>query len=239
MTTTLQEKSGQGKILVIDDDRGLVRLVQMALQARGFEVVTATSGLDGLERFRTELPDLVILDVMMPEMDGRAVCQSLREHSRVPILFLTAQGQIEARIEGLALGADDYMLKPFHVQELLARVEALLRRARMPAEARPQVLRFNGGALVINQETHQVYVNGESLHLSPTEYDLLLFLAQRAGKNLSVETLYNAVWSYESDADPKTVRWYIWRLRQKIEPDPNTPQFLITEPGIGYRFSTT
>lgn len=236
--TTDQKQNNQGKVLIIDDDQGLLRLVQMTLKAHSFEVLTATRGDQGLESFRIHQPDIVVLDVMMPGMDGMTVCKKLREHSQVPILFLTAQKEVESRIEGLMLGADDYLVKPFHIQELVARIEALLRRTRLTSKPNPQILRFGGGALVINQDSRQVYVNGASVHLSPTEYNLLLFIAQRAGKPLSITTLYNAVWSYESDADPKTVRWYIWRLRQKIEPDPNSPQYIITESGSGYRFST-
>ena len=229
---------GQGTILIIDDDKGLLRLVEMALEAHGFEVKTALNGETGLELFQTDPPDLVVLDVMMPGMDGRMVCKRLRERSTIPILFLTARDQVQARVEGLTLGADDYLIKPFNVQELVARIEALLRRTRLPAKTPPQILRFGGGALVINHDSRQVFVDGEQIHLTPTEYDLLHFLAERAGRVLSVDMIYNNVWSYESDADPKTVRWYIWRLRQKIEPDPNNPRFIITEPSLGYRFST-
>jgi len=234
----MEQCKGQGTILAIDDDKGLLRLVEMALKAHGFEVVTATDGEAGLENFQLNPPDLVVLDVMMPGMDGRMVCKRIRERSNVPILFLTARGQVQARVEGLMIGADDYLIKPFNVQELLARIDALLRRTRLPVESPPQILRFGGGSLVINHQTRQVFVNGKATHLTPTEYDLLLFLTRRAGRILSVDTIYNGVWSYESDADPKTVRWYIWRLRQKVEPDPNDPQFIITEPGIGYKFSS-
>jgi two-component system KDP operon response regulator KdpE len=234
----MAENKGQGTILVIDDDKGLLRLVEMALNSRGFNVRTANGGEPGLESFQTDPPDLVVLDVMMPGMDGRTVCKQIRKQSNVPILFLTARGQIQARIEGLMIGADDYLIKPFDVKELIARIEALLRRTRLPVDEPPQIMRFGSGSLVINHQTRQVFVNSNTIHLTPTEYELLRFLTQRAGHILSVNAIYNAVWSYESDADPKTVRWYIWRLRQKVEPDPNNPQFILTEPGIGYRFSS-
>lgn len=231
------ESHNQGTILLIDDDKGLLRLVELSLESHGFDVVTATNGQLGLENFRIYSPDLVVLDVMMPGMDGHTVCQKLRERSTAPILFLTAQGAVEQRVNGLALGADDYLVKPFDVHELVARIEALLRRSRLTDPHKAEVLRFADGYLVINQETRQVFIDGKTLHLTPTELDLLLYLAQRPGRPLSVQTIYNSVWSYESDANPKTVRWYIWRLRKKIEPNSKEPRFIITEPGLGYRFS--
>ncbi|MBN2003376.1 MAG: response regulator transcription factor [Anaerolineae bacterium] len=232
-----KEAENQGRVLIIDDDQNIVHLIKIALMARGFEVLTASDGESGLEIFQTTPPDIVILDVMMPGMDGRQVCQRIRERSNVPLLFLTALGNVPARVQGLAIGADDYMSKPYEVQELIARVEALLRRARLPYESPPKALRFGEGALVINSETHQVFVNSKLVHLTPTEYDLLYFMAKNSGRPLTITAIYNAVWSYESDADPKTVRWYIWRLRQKVEADPDNPQFILTEPGMGYRFS--
>ena len=234
---TPEKPQNQGTILLIDDDQGLLRLIELSLKSRGFDVMKAHNGQLGLENFRMHSPDLVVLDVMMPGMDGHAVCQKLRERSTVPILFLTAQGDVEQRINGLTLGADDYLVKPFNVQELVARIEALLRRSRLTDPQKADVLRFADGYLVINQETRQVFIDGEPLHLTPTELDLLLYLAQRPGRPLSVQMIYNSVWSYESDADPKTVRWYIWRLRKKIEPNSKKPRFIITEPSLGYRFS--
>ncbi len=234
-----KEAKNQGTVLIIDDNQSLLRLVEMTLTAQGFEVLTAADGESGLELFQTTLtpPDIVILDVMMPGMDGLEVCQRIRERSNVPLLFLTARGHAQSRAEGLMLGADDYMSKPYDVRELLARIEALLRRARMAYESPPKIWRFGKGALVINPGTHQVFVNRKLVHLTPTEYNLLHFLAKNGGRPLTINAIYNAVWSYESDADPKTVRWYIWRLRQKIEEDPDDPQFIHTEPGVGYRFS--
>ncbi len=232
-----KEAQNQGTVLIIDDDQSLLRLVEMTLTARGFGVLTASDGESGLELFQTTPPDIVILDVMMPGMDGLEVCQKIRECSNVPLLFLTARGHAQARVEGLMLGADDYMSKPYDVHELLARIEALLRRARLAYESPAKVWRFGEGALVINPGTHQVFVNRKLVHLTPTEYNLLHFLAKNGGRALTINAIYNAVWSYESDADPKTVRWYIWRLRQKVEEDPDNPQFILTEPGVGYRFS--
>jgi DNA-binding response OmpR family regulator len=233
-----EDPKGQGTLLMIDDDTELLRLVKLAMESHGFEIKTAASGRAGLEIFQSDPADLVILDIMMPGMDGHAVCKKLRERSNVPILFLTARGHVQARVEGLMLGADDYLVKPFDMKELAARIEALLRRTRLQVKTEPQIMRFEGGKLVINQDTRQVFVQGQSVHLTPTEYDLLRFMAERAGRVLSLTTIYNAVWSYDSDANPKTVRWYIWRLRQKLEPEPSSPRFILTEPGVGYRFSS-
>jgi DNA-binding response OmpR family regulator len=230
-------EKGKTTILVIDDDEGLLNLVRTALNARNFRIETANSGEKGLELFYKNTVDLVILDVMMPGMNGFEVCQRLRKHSKVPILFLTARAEVQDRVEGLMMGGDDYVVKPFSHQELLARVEALLRRAQISAKSAPKTYRFGGGSLVINSETLQVFVDGEQIHLTPTETQLLIFLAKHSGQVLSLETIYNGVWPYDSEADPKTVRWYIWRLRQNIEPDPSSPQFILTETGIGYRFT--
>ena len=232
----MSEKS-KTTILVIDDDEGLLNLVRTSLKARNFNIETANSGQKGLELFYKNTVDLVILDVMMPGMGGFEVCQQLRKHSKVPILFLTARAEVNDRVEGLMMGGDDYVVKPFSHQELLARVEALLRRAQMSTQSTPKIYRFGGGNLVINSETLQIFANGEQVHLTPTETQLLIFLAKHSGQVLSIETIYNGVWPYDSEADPKTVRWYIWRLRQNIEPDPGNPQFILTEIGIGYRFT--
>jgi len=235
--TTMNEATDQGRILVIDDERSLLNLVKTALEAHGFTVAVAEDGREGLRVFAAESPDLVVLDVMMPELDGRDVCVQLRERSAVPILFLTGNTEIASRIEGLSLGADDYLTKPFDLDELIARIEALLRRARLPADPHPRILRFDNGRLVLNVERQQAYVSGVPLRLTPTEYNLLAFLAQNAGRPLTIEAIFEAVWSYDSDADSRVVRWYIWRLRRKIELNPMDPQHIVTEPGIGYRFS--
>ena len=231
-----KQKDNKNTILVIDDDPGLLRLVEIALDAHGFEVQTATSGQAGIELVQAHSPDIIILDVMMPEMDGLEVCRKVREQSPVPIIFLSARGHVQARIEGLLSGADDYMLKPFNVQELIVRIETLFWRMRHPVD-NAHMRRFSNGLLVINPQTHQVFIKGEAIHVSEKEYNLLDYLTEMPGRILSVDRIYDRVWAYNSDANPRTVRWYIWRLRQKIEPDPANPQFIITESGLGYRFS--
>lgn len=224
------------KILVVDDDAILLKLIQQSLQPEGFSISTATSGEEGLALFHQVAPDLVILDVMMPGMDGWEVCRRLRQVSSVPIMFLTALDALEDVVHGLGDGADDYLAKPFKVAELAARVTALLRRARMPHE-RPDVIRFGGGDLIINRTEQTVFARGQEVPLSPIEYNLLLFMAERAGRILPVPLLFDAIWGSMADTGPQSVKWYIWRLRQKIEADPQKPQFILTERGKGYRFS--
>lgn len=173
---------------------------------------------------------------MMPDMDGWEVCDRLREASAVPIIFLTALDSVDHTVEGLQHGADDYLSKPFKVSELQARVHAALRRARM-SHKKSDTLRFNNGALVINRSEKRVFAHDQEVSLSPTEYNLLLFLAERAGRILPTEMIFNAVWGSTSDTDMDSVKWYIWRLRQKIEENPSEPRFILTERGKGYRFS--
>jgi len=224
------------KVLVIDDSQFMLRLIDRLLQSEGYEVRTASSGPQGLRLFHQIAPDLVILDIMMPGMDGWEVCQKLREISPVPIIFLTALNSEKNVVNGLLSGADDYLSKPFRADELRARVTAILRRARMPAKE-PEILRFAGGTLVVNQTERLVFVDEEEIELSPLEYNLLLFMAKRAGRILPTEFIFENIWGSGADTGQDSVKWYIWRLRQKIEPDPQQPQLILTERGKGYRFS--
>ena len=224
------------KILAIDDEETLLELIRISLQQEGFSIFTATGGEEGLALFYQIAPDLVILDVMMPDTDGWEVCQRLRQISPVPIIFLTALASLENIVRGLMTGADDYLVKPFKVAELKARVTALLRRARMPHD-QPDVLRFGGGDLIINCTEQIVFAYGQEVSLSPIEYNLLLFMAKRAGRILPARLLFDAIWGRYADARPQSVKWYIWHLRQKIEATPRNPRFILTEQGKGYRFS--
>jgi len=224
------------RILAIDDDELILKLISQALSPHGYSISTATSGEEGLALFNQVAPDLVILDVMMQGMDGWEVCRRLRQVSSVPIIFLTAMDKVDHVVQGLTDGADDYLAKPFKIAELVARVTALIRRARMPHE-QPDVMRFGGGKLVINRTEQTVFTRGEEISLSPIEYNLLLFMAERAGRILPVQLLFDSIWGSVPDTGPQSVKWYIWRLRQKIEADPSTPQFILTERGKGYRFS--
>jgi two-component system KDP operon response regulator KdpE len=219
------------KILIVDDEPGLRDLVRINLEHEGFQVVQAENGIQGLEAVREELPDLVIMDVMMPEMDGWEACRKLREFSQVPVLMLTARVQSQDIVTGLNSGADDYLLKPFNMDELMARVRALLRR--IPSPNRP--VTAAAGEIAIDKQKREVLVRGEQVDLTPTEYDLLLMLGENAGKVLEHETLLRGVWGQEYTKDNDYLKVYIWHLRRKLEQDPRDPKMLLTEWGIGYR----
>lgn len=236
MTDERESEQHTERILFIDDDEALLTVVSAALEAAGFSVFTSRDGQQGLEIFHQVAPDLVILDIMMPGLDGNEVCRRIRKTSTVPILFLSAVEATESIVQGLTDGGDDYLVKPFTMAELKARVIALLRRTQLPTDA-PQVLRFGDGELIINRTEGQVYVRNEKIELTPLEYNLLVFMAQRAGRILTKEVLFDAVWGVHADSQIQSVKWHIWHLRQKIEPDPKTPRFILTERGKGYRFS--
>jgi two-component system KDP operon response regulator KdpE len=221
----------QRKILIVDDEPGLRELVRINLEHEGFGVIQAENGVEGLNMVREAHPDLVILDVMMPEMDGWEACQKLREFSQVPVLMLTARVQSQDIVAGLNSGADDYLLKPFNMDELMARVRALLRR--VPSPNRP--VAAGNGEITIDKQKREVLVRGEPVDLTPTEYDLLLMLAENAGKVLEHETLLRGVWGQEYTKDNDYLKVYIWHLRRKLEQDPRDPKLLLTEWGIGYR----
>lgn len=224
-------------ILIIDDDPHLPTLMRLNLMEAGYHVVTASNGVEGLRLFHEYQPDLVLLDVVMPNMDGWETCQRIRAISTVPIIFLTAKQAELDKVRGLDLGADDYISKPFRQAELRARVNAALRRMHMPPPAKEPVLRYGDGDLVINTATRTVIVSGQEVELTPTEYRLLLYLAERPGRVLATEQIYNGVWNMETDAMLTNVKWYIWRLRNKVEHDPHHPHYILTEPGVGYRFA--
>ncbi|MBU0702588.1 MAG: response regulator transcription factor [Chloroflexi bacterium] len=236
MSMTENQADTTAKILVIDDDVTLIKLVRRSLEPQGFSIYAATSGEEGLTLFPQIAPDLVILDIMMPGMDGWEVCRRLRKTSAVPIIFLTALDSVNDIVQGLIGGADDYLAKPFRIDELGARVTAQLRRARMPHE-QPDVLRFGGGDLVINCAEQTVFANGQEISLSPIEYNLLLFMAERSSRIIPTQLLFDTIWGSLAETGPESVKWYIWSLRKKIETDPQEPRFILTERGKGYRFS--
>jgi len=221
----------QRKILIVDDEPGLRDLVRINLEHEGFAVVQAENGVQGLDAVREEHPDLVIMDVMMPEMDGWEACQKLREFSQVPVLMLTARVQSQDIVTGLNSGADDYLLKPFNMDELMARVRALLRR--VPSPNRP--VTAGNGEIVIDKQKREVRVRNELVDLTPTEYDLLVLLAENAGTVMEHEALLRGVWGQEYTKDNDYLKVYIWHLRRKIEIDPRDPKILLTEWGVGYR----
>jgi two-component system KDP operon response regulator KdpE len=224
------------RILVIDDDRILLQLIETHLGQENYEVFVASSGEEGLRQLGELKPHLVILDIMMPQMDGWEICSRIRKISTVPIIMLTALGSQTDIVRGLNVGADDYLVKPFHKEELLARVSAVLRRTSMPPPSAKAPLRFGNGELIIDPADRQVMLAGQPLDLTPTEFDLLLFMAHRPGRILSAEFIFENVWSYDSEANLESVKWYMWRLRKKIEKKPSNPKYIITERGVGYRF---
>lgn len=225
------------KILVIDDDPLLLTLIQQSLERDNYTIRTAQNGNEGLDLMEKIKPDLIILDIMMPGVSGWELCEVIRRTSMVPIIMLTARGSHNDIVRGLQSGADDYLVKPFHQAELLARVSAVLRRVRANPIASTEPLSFGGGELVIDPGDHKVMRNSEEIELTPTEFNLLLFMADRPGRILSTEVIFDNVWSYDTEANVESVKWYVWRLRKKIESNPSKPKYIITERGIGYRFA--
>ena len=223
------------KVLVIDDDTTLLNLLRQSLGKAGYEVITATNGLNGLQKMYEERPDLIVLDVMMPRMDGWETCRRIREISQVPIIMLTAKDEEADKIKGFECGVDDYVTKPFSFAELTARVTAVLHRTRQrPPRRKPAIYRVDD--LIIDLENRRVTKDGKVLDLTPTEYRLLATLVENAGRVLSHEQLLADVWGPEYVDDTGYVKRYIWYLRQKLEDDPSHPKYILTERGFGYRF---
>lgn len=222
-------------VLVVDDEKTLLDFVCRNLEIRGFNVCTATHGLEALAVFNTESVDLVILDLMMPRMDGLETTRRIRQYSTVPIIILTALDEESDKVKAFDLGADDYLTKPFGVGELLARVKAVLRRSQW---TEPPTLqgRYVHGDIVVDMERHEVTVRGQEVKLTPTEFSLLVYLMNHAGKVLPHQAILRNVWGPEYGEETEYLRVYIGHLRQKIEASPSEPQYLITERGIGYRF---
>ena len=223
-------------ILTADDDPQILRLVVRNLQLEGYEVVTATDGQEALEHLEAQKFDLAILDVMMPRLDGFTVCARVREYSSLPIIIVTARGQDQDKIRGLDLGADDYLAKPFSVEELLARVRAVLRRSEFAANPDGQAQRAVAtlGALTIDFAQHRVTNSNQELDLTPIEYRLLAYLAQNAGRVVTQDLLLEHVWGEEYVGESHLLQVNMNRLRRKIEADPAHPRFLMTKMGVGY-----
>lgn len=222
-------------VLVVDDEKALRDFVRRNLEVRGYRVLTAANGLEALALFEQEHVDLLILDLMMPHMDGLEVTRRLREESNVPIIILSALGEEADKVRAFELGADDYLTKPFGVGELLGRVKAVLRRAQwasLPEESK----RLVRDEICVDLERHRVTVNGREVDLTPTEYNLLVFLMRHAGKVLPHQFILQQVWGPQYGNEAEYLRVYIGRLRRKIEADPLHPRYLHTEHGIGYRF---
>jgi two-component system KDP operon response regulator KdpE len=223
-------------ILVVDDEPRMTRFIRMNLELEGYRVIEAHNGLEALEKVRVNLPAMVILDVMMPELDGFDTLEMLREVSNVPVIMLTVRADEEDKVRGLELGADDYVTKPFGARELASRVGAVLRRTRGPLTPEETILHIDD-RLSIDFNSHEVIVEGRRIKLRPTEFRLLYHLIENVGWVVPHETLLAKVWGYEYREEIQYLRLYITYLRQKIEPDPSHPRYITTERGVGYRFA--
>lgn len=223
-------------ILIVDDELRMRRFIRMNMELEGYQVIEAENGIQALDQIRQFNPDLAVMDVMMPEMDGFETLKLLREISTMPVILLTVRDDEEDITRGLGLGADDYITKPFSPRVLTSRVAAVLRRAHWPAPPPRTVLRIDD-RLSIDFNRHQVIVNGERIDLRPTEYRLLNHLIQNAGWVVPHDTLLAKVWGYEYRDETHYLRLYINYLRKKIEEDPADPKYILTERGVGYRFA--
>jgi two-component system KDP operon response regulator KdpE len=223
------------RILVVDDEERIVRFIRLNLEQDGFQVEEAFTGKGALEKLRQTLPDLILLDVMLPDIDGFQVLTMVRENHDVPIIMLTAKTEEDDRVRGLELGADDYVTKPFSPRELVSRVRAVLRRTAAQRTGNTNVIEVDE-RLRLDFDRREVWVDGELVKLRPTEYRLLYHLVQNAGWVVTHDQILAKVWGYEYRDEPHYVRLYINYLRQKLEEDPSNPRYILTERGVGYRF---
>ena len=222
------------RILIVDDEPNLLATIAPLLRARGYEVFSATSGRAGIEAVDRDKPDLVVLDLGLPDVDGIDVCRTMRQGSNVPIVVLSARGAEGDKVAALDAGADDYVTKPFGPEELLARIRAALRRADSPAATSGPIVR---GGLVIDRDRFRVLRDGEEVRLTPKEFELLTYLAQHPGRVLTHRAILKAIWGPHATDQPEHLRVLVGSLRKKIEPDPSSPRYILTEPWVGYRFA--
>jgi two-component system KDP operon response regulator KdpE len=222
------------KILVIDDEEFAIQLLRRCLEDEGYDVVSATDGVQGLQVLEDQWPDLVLLDLMMPGIDGWEVCRQIREWTNVPVIMLSAVGTDSAKVRGLNQGADDYVTKPFSMTELVARVNAALRRSRsnLTDHAHAKV----DDRLMVDRARRRILVDGRRVELSPTEYQILTYFLDNPDRVLTHRSLLTRVWGWEYMDETDYLKVYIHRLRQKIEPIPKKPRYILTERGLGYRF---
>jgi DNA-binding response OmpR family regulator len=223
------------RILIVDDEERMVRFIRLNLEHDGFLVSEAFNGREALQQLRDVSPDLILLDVMMPELDGFEVLQMVRETSKVPVLMLTAKGEEDDRVRGLELGADDYITKPFSPREMVSRVKAVLRRTEASSGSTHGLIEVDD-RLRMDFDRREIWLEGEIIKLRPTEYRLLYHLVQNAGWVVTHDQLLTKVWGYEYRDEPHYVRLYINYLRKKLEEDPANPKYILTERGVGYRF---
>ena len=222
------------KILVVDDEDLLVKGIRFNLQNDGYDVISGSNGLEAVELTQSESPDLIVLDIMMPEMDGLTACAKIRQFSDVPIILLTAKSQDMDKLIGFDQGADDYLTKPFNILELKARVKALLKRASVKNSPVDQLLTI--GTISLDLAARNAYKNGESVELTAKEFDVVEFLMRNPNRVYSRENLLDTIWAYEYRSDIRTVDVHIRRLREKLEENPADPQYIMTKWGVGYYF---
>jgi two-component system KDP operon response regulator KdpE len=231
----MSDSFARRKILVVDDEERMVRFIRLNLEHDGFLVSEAFNGKQAIRQLRDVAPDLILLDVMMPDLDGFEVLQMIRELSKVPVLMLTAKGEEDDRVRGLELGADDYIVKPFSPREMVSRVKAVLRRTEGAGGSMHGLIEVDE-RLKIDFDRREIWLEGKIVKLRPTEYRLLYHLVQNAGWVISHDQLLSNVWGYEYRDEPHYVRLYINYLRKKLEADPAHPKYILTERGVGYRF---
>jgi two-component system KDP operon response regulator KdpE len=234
VTTAMANQDGRRNILVVDDEPQITRVLKTTLSSQGYCIRTATDGEQALQQMKGWSPDLVITDLRMPNMDGLQLCRAIRAESRIPIIVLSVKGEETIKVESLDAGADDYITKPFNVNELLARVRAALRRAAVPLEPETAVIEI--GHFRIDIPARKVEVKAKEVHLTPKEFDLLVYLARRPGKVVTHHALLTAVWGPNSVQQPEYLRVFVGHLRKKLEPEEHTPRYIVTEPWVGYRF---
>jgi two-component system KDP operon response regulator KdpE len=221
------------RVLVVDDERHIRRSLQVSLESRGYAVETAETGEQALTAFTNRLPDIAVVDLVMPGMDGVELTRCLRQRSAIPIIVLSAIGEERRKVEVLEIGADDYVTKPFGTEELLARIRALLRRAAGAQSSEPV---YKTGGLSIDFDRREVRMNTDLIQLTPTEYDLLKYLIEHAGKVVTHRMLLEAVWGRGYADQTQYLRVFVGHLRKKLEPEPTQPRFIVTDPVVGYRF---
>ena len=220
-------------ILVVDDEPQITRVLRTSLSTHGYDIRVANDGETALEIMKDWTPDLVITDLAMPNMDGLELCRKLRASSHIPIIVLSVRGEERTKVQALDAGADDYVTKPFGIEELLARVRANLRRIRVSEETNPLI---EVGDFYIDLSAHKVAVDGREVHLTPKEFDLLVYLARHAGKVVTHRALLCAIWGGQSTEQVEYLRVFVGQLRKKLEPETSSPRYIVTEPWVGYRF---
>ena len=235
MNLATAEIAGKSRVLVVDDEPQITRVLRTVLSSQGYQVRTAAEGESALASFKEWDPELVITDLYMPHMNGVELCRRIRQVSAVPIIVLSVKGEERTKVEALDSGADDYVTKPFGIEELMARVRAALRRATPDAPHESSV--FDAGDFKIDLDTRRVHAHGQEIRLTPKEFDLFVYLARHPNRVIPHAALLEAVWGEASQEQPEYLRVFMGQLRKKLEPDPGNPRYLVTEPWVGYRFN--